>query len=151
MSRLAKFRVLTWPERQLFFCALILLPVTAFSLRLLGLRRVHAALRRAGIALNKPVIPAKAPHHVGGVARLVAAAARHGPYKATCLTRSLTLQWLLHRRGIESDLRLGVRKSAEGIDAHAWLEHEGVPLIDASDIRERYAAFDQVISPATLR
>ncbi len=147
MSRFARFRLLTWPERRLFFGALVMLPATALALRLLGLRRVHAALRRAGCASNNSVGPARARHHVGRVTRLVAAAARHGPYKATCLPRSLALQWLLRRRGIESDLRVGVRKVAGGLEAHAWLEHEGLPLIDAPDVRERYAAFDQAIAP----
>ena len=58
---------------------------------------------------------------------------------------ALALQTILRRRGIGADLRFGVRKAADRIEAHAWVEHQGMPLIDSSDIRERYSAFDDAI------
>jgi hypothetical protein len=48
----------------------------------------------------------------------------------TCLRRSLALQWLLRRRGIDTELRFGVRRVAgdPGLEAHAWLERHGHPV-----------------------
>lgn len=47
---------------------------------------------------------------------------------ATCLPRSLALQWLLARRGVAADLCLGARKSGGPLPAHAWVEVSGEPL-----------------------
>ena len=45
---------------------------------------------------------------------------------ATCLTQGLALQALLHRRGVASDLKLGVRRDgADGLAAHAWVVVDG--------------------------
>jgi hypothetical protein len=81
------------------------------------------------------------------MARLVDAAARRGPYSATCLPRSLTLWWLLRRRGIDSYLRIGVRKAAGRIEAHAWVELRGLVLNDQGDVSQRFAPFDRPIAP----
>ncbi len=59
----------------------------------------------------------------------------------TCLPRSLALQRMLARRGIASELRIGVRKEsngAGGIAAHAWVEVDGVPLGEPQAIEERF-------------
>ncbi len=69
---------------------------------------------------------------------------------ASCLPRSVTLQWLLRRRRMEADLRIGVRKVESGIEAHAWVEHRGRPLNDTSDVHRRYAAFDGAIPISDL-
>jgi hypothetical protein len=62
--------------------------------------------------------------------------ARNIPWDlATCLPRSLTLWWLLRRRGIESELRLGVRKDGDSIVAHAWVECEGEVVGDKEHAR----------------
>jgi hypothetical protein len=37
------------------------------------------------------------------------------------------------------------------LDAHAWIEIEGVVLNDSSDVRHRYEAFDREISPLFTR
>ena len=66
--------------------------------------------------------------------RLVRAANSHSVRPAACLSRSLTLWWLLRRRGIESQLRLGVRKGEQGLDAHAWVELAGQVVNDAADV-----------------
>jgi hypothetical protein len=47
---------------------------------------------------------------------------------------------LLRRRGIESDIRLGVRKQDGRVAGHAWVEHLGQPINDADDVNDRYAS-----------
>lgn len=65
--------------------------------------------------------------------RLVGWAARlHWPPK-TCLPRSLTLRWMLARRGIDSGLRIGVRRVQADILAHAWIELAGQPVGETPD------------------
>lgn len=67
---------------------------------------------------------------------------------ASCLTQALSARHILARHGHESKLRVGVARSAEGgIDAHAWVEVNDVPVIGARG-SHRFAAFDDL--PAAL-
>jgi hypothetical protein len=51
---------------------------------------------------------------------------------------------LLRRRGIEADVRIGVRYDTEGaIKAHAWLEWNGEVLNDAADVARHYLPFNR--------
>ena len=138
MSSWARLRRLPRAERGVLLGAAAMLPLVAWGLKLLGLRRVQASLARmAPLAARVPDGLA-----AGDVARMVSAAARRAPYAATCLPTALVLQSLLRRHGIEGELRIGVRKAAAALEAHAWIEHQGVPLIDAADVRERFGPFD---------
>jgi hypothetical protein len=137
MATLKKFLELSRREQGLFLAALVLLPAAALRLRVFGVARdpraAPAAPRRG---------QADDTRRVHETARMVAAAAHYGLYRASCLPRSIVLQWLLERQGIESDLRIGVRKDGEQLAAHAWVEFDGVPLIDSAAVHDRFAAFD---------
>ncbi len=39
-----------------------------------------------------------------------------------CLEKSLALRWMLQRRGIDAQIKIGASKALEGINAHAWVE-----------------------------
>jgi hypothetical protein len=52
----------------------------------------------------------------------------HVPGDTRCLVRSLVLVRLLARRGIRAKLVIGARTTPEFL-AHAWVEHEGQPLL----------------------
>jgi hypothetical protein len=54
------------------------------------------------------------------------------PTDSRCLMRSLVLSRLLARRGIDSSLVLAVR-SGDTFAAHAWVEHQGCPLLEPAD------------------
>jgi hypothetical protein len=147
MRKVARFLALGRWERGVFLRALVMLPLTAAGLRVLGLRRVQAILS----AHSRAAVSARGDDlfHARQVARLVAAAARHGPYRASCLPMSLTLQRLLRERGIDADLRLGVRKAAGGLEAHAWVERDGEPIAETAAVHEQFAAFEQPIATRT--
>jgi hypothetical protein len=51
------------------------------------------------------------------------------PTDSRCLMRSLVLTAVLVRRGIESQLVIGVRTAADEFAAHAWVEYDGKPLL----------------------
>jgi len=57
-------------------------------------------------------------------AHLVNAADRHGLVHPSCLTKSMTLWWLLGRQGIASHLRIGIRKEKAKFAAHAGVERD---------------------------
>jgi len=58
-------------------------------------------------------------------ARYLEIAARYHPVRARCLHRALALHEWLRREGLPSDLRLGVRRDADELKAHAWVELAG--------------------------
>jgi Transglutaminase-like superfamily len=75
------------------------------------------------------------------IMRMARAAERNHPGTITCLQRSLALQTVLHRRGMPSTLRFGVRTGKKGPEAHAWIEVNGVVLNDTPDVAQRFPAF----------
>lgn len=138
-----RFYELSWSERWTFVSAATLSPTFWFGLRVLGLQRFKALLER-------PAIWQRARPSIGELSAfgaLINAAANNGPGTSTCLSRSLLLCWLLRRRGVDTDLRIGVRIEGDQLKAHAWVEYQGVPINDAVDIGARFAAFDQPLSP----
>lgn len=136
--RIARLARLPRAERRVLLQAGLLLAAHGVGLRAVGLRRVLLAW---------PVVVApRAGLPATSIARLVEAAARHGPLRPGCLTISLTLQRLLARHGLASDLRFGVRKLADGIEAHAWIERDGEVLLDVRDAQARFHAFEEAIA-----
>jgi len=133
-------------ERCTFLAALVLLPAVRVGLRTLGMRHVEAVLG-SRLRPGRPVETAE-EYQARRTARLVAVAARFAG--GTCLARSLVLASLLQRRGIPAQLRIGVRKSEKGFEAHAWVEAAGAVLNDTQDVAERFAAFEGNFAAARM-
>ena len=71
-------------------------------------------------------------------------AVRYSPLAANCLPRSLTLWWLMRRRSIPGELRIGVRQEAGQLEAHAWVELDGLAIDDDdNDIHHRFDPFTE--------
>jgi hypothetical protein len=142
VGKLVQLARLTGTEWTILIRAGVLLPAIAFGLRVVGFNRLRALLGKVlpdgGVRLSGD----REKSLVVVTTRMVGIASRHGFPRVTCLPRSLTLWRLLRSQGVEADLRIGVRREAGRLDAHAWVEHRGLPLNDASDVAERYAAFD---------
>jgi hypothetical protein len=68
----------------------------------------------------------------------VRAASRFIP-RATCLAQALALNQWLHRHGLESIVQIGVSSHDGHFAAHAWVEHDGRPLLSSAREIERYA------------
>jgi hypothetical protein len=58
--------------------------------------------------------------------------ARRLPFRPTCLEKALVLERLLAAAGLDASVIIGVRRANNTLDAHAWLEHNGQPLIGGS-------------------
>lgn len=148
LTNFAKFWRLAPSERALFLVAMVSVAVIGMSLRLVSFRRIQDMLEPARGVTGPEPSTLDAGVQARKIARLVAAASRHGPFRANCLPTSLALRHMLLCRGIKADLRVGVRKTADGkLEAHAWVEHEGQPLIDKPDVHQRFVPFAQPIHP----
>ncbi|MBI5351806.1 MAG: lasso peptide biosynthesis B2 protein [Chloroflexi bacterium] len=78
--------------------------------------------------------------------RLVDMSARLHLLSMTCLPKSLTLRWMLIRRGAPAVLKIGVMKIPDGIQAHAWVELNSMPVGEAEDVAERFKIIESVNS-----
>jgi hypothetical protein len=137
-----KFRALSWGEQRTLLAAMAWLPLFWLGLRVLGLRRLQAWLQCDNLLIE----PRLSLDDAVRIASLANIAALHSPFPATCLTRSLLLGWMLRRRGVASQLRLGVRLTEGVLDAHAWVEYAGIPINDRLDVIGQYATFAEAPS-----
>ena len=116
------------------------------SIHVFGVRRTMSWVKRR----ERPGPPPNEPFVVRDVATAVRRTEWHSPIRGTCLSRSLALQWLLARRGIESVLRLGGRIADGQFEAHAWVEYDGVVVGSSSDVAVRFATFVAASSDSPL-
>jgi len=140
--KLQQFLALTAPERRTFLAAMALLPLFWIGLRTIGLQRLQTRLQHKPLPQPARLTADELPR----LGKLVNSAAHHALGPANCLTRSLYLWWLLRRRGIDSQLRIGVRLNEGALDAHAWVEHTGIPINDRPDVSTDFAAFAEPVS-----
>lgn len=145
LYNLERFRGLTALERGFLVRAFLLLPVVGWGLRMVGFGGIQAMLHLHSVAPRHKFTPDEVMKNALTASRMVSIASRHGFYRANCLPSSLALAYLLGKKGIPTDLRVGVRKVGGVFDAHAWIEFQGKPLNDDVDVHERFPAFDQPI------
>ena len=147
LRELSRFGKLTALERGILVRALLLLPAIGLGLRMVGFGKVQAMLCASRASDSCERAPDAALKIALAAAPMVSIAARRGLYRANCLPTSMALVYLFRRRGIAVDLRVGVRKVAGVLQAHAWVEHYGQPLNESMDVHERFPAFIQPIQP----
>lgn len=106
--------------------------------RVLGLRRTLRLVSRAPATSSSAADTAL----IDATVRAVCTASAFYPRRALCLEQSLALTWLLRRRGVPAELRIGVQPRP--FYAHAWVEMDGRPLNEPGDL-------PQILTPFALR
>jgi hypothetical protein len=147
-ERLRRFSLLNAEGRGIFLRAAVLLPTISASLRIRGFRSTQEFLLRF-LPLDHQASQegdmACVQRDQDGTqltARMVNAAVRHAWPAATCLEKSLALWWLLRRRRIACEFRIGARKIGGKFEAHAWVECDGLALNEPLQEHRHYATFD---------
>ncbi len=128
MRRVRKFFSLPRDERSMLLAALGGLPLVAAGVYLFGYKRMRTLL--SGAKARSLHLSDSHRAEAQRVAHAVALAARHGLVQGTCLSRSLLLWRMLGRRGISAEIRFGVRAGVAAMEAHAWIEQDGISLDD---------------------
>jgi len=142
-----RYRELDPEARKLFWRAVSLLPVVARSLRVHGFQRTKENLaKKLASGARSSTLPGASAEALKKTCRMVRAGAHYGWGNFTCLEQSLVLWYLLEKQGIPARLRIGVRKSPEKFEAHAWVEHDGVALNQNEEVHQHYAAFESEFS-----
>ncbi len=141
--RFAQLKTLSWYEWRLLLVSMVILPLTALGLYLFGFKRTQIFMARFfPPGRSAELVGMNSLQEARVIARMVGVAARHGVYHVSCLKQSLVLWCLLARRGIVSEIRIGVQKGQENpLHAHAWVECGGHTLNDSEDVRQRFSAF----------
>ena len=133
LSMLTRIGALTWDERRLIAEAALLIGALRVALRVAGVRRVQRMLSAAlPASMSSDGQRDEDRRRAAAISRLVDKAARH-TVTNTCLHRSLALWWLLGRRGLTSEFRMGTRRLHGQFGAHAWVECGGAIVIDGGD------------------
>ena len=123
----------------------LLLPAIGGALRCLGVRRTYRLLGGAAAGAGPAsAVPLAAQASAVRLGQLLDIASRHGPYAATCLRKSLALWWLLRRRGLSAELRIGVAKVDAQMQAHAWVELAGRVINDRATVADDYAVYEDL-------
>jgi hypothetical protein len=123
MARLS--RALRRPDWPLLLQAYAALLGVELGVRFLGILPVWRVIQAQYRRPRRRPLPLTEVRHLH---QIVQRAARRHLYAMRCLPQSLALAWLLARRGISVELRLGVRQDNGTLLAHAWLEADGRPL-----------------------
>lgn len=146
MGTWKSFWKLSSADKRAVLAAASVIVASRVGLRAVGYRRWTSLLVRAltdGVhpAADKVASQPSAQFLREHLARLSDAAARNLPFRPTCLERSIGLCWLLRRRGLDAEIRIGGKKTGEQFEAHAWVEHAGIVINDSSDEHHRFSVF----------
>ena len=146
MNKWRRFRRLSVPERSALLQALVLLPLTAAALHTIGFRRWKSFLSIFASHKNPLArVTAESLQSARRTARMVAAPAKEGIVHGKCLEQSIVLWWLLLRKRMPAELRIGARQSEKGFEAHAWVEVEGNIVNDTENVLHDYVPFKKDI------
>jgi hypothetical protein len=148
-SNLNKLMGLSRKERRLLFGSVLLLPVVQAALLVMRYSRLRRMIEKL-TPLKPGAMPVPEAGHIQRgreISRIVTIAAKHGPYRATCLRRSVLVWWFLRREGIPGKVCFGARLSDSRLEAHAWVEYNGIIINDSPDIRARYRPLYGALPP----
>lgn len=133
-------------ERSVAIKLAMLLPLLDLCLRTVGFQRTWAYLgRRLPETPLRSEVGSSLPSP-GRIADLARAVGAHSPWRTTCLRQSLAVWWLLRRRGLAAELKIGIDRKGPPLQAHAWVELSGQALDPDAG---RYTAFPRVPSNLT--
>ena len=137
---LALRKLLQLPSREawLLVQAAVLLPIVHLALHFIS---VSSLKDFASGAIHDPRSTQLRPQ---ATARLVRVAARRGLYRSKCLDQSLVLLWLLRQQGIDARIVFGARKEDGHLQAHAWVEVDGVTIGEDDGVNHRFTPLEEL-------
>ena len=142
--KLKKFGQLSSYEQLVVVQSFALLLLLAGCLKVFGLQKTQDYLVKVSPTVSSIEPSNERLKKAQIIARLVdRVAARLFPV-GNCLKKSLTLWFMLRKQGIESQLRIGVRRDNDDqIQAHAWVECGEIILNDIKTVHSHYAVFEE--------
>ena len=112
-------------QAYVYLAAAFLLPIASASLRLLGLKRtchlLGVSIRTQRITVPQPPITSELTF-AETIYHIVHRVARQLPGPPQCLPRSIVICRLLRKQRNLGGLRISIKPTPPGIEAHAWVE-----------------------------
>ncbi len=145
MVKWAKFLALSVGDRLKLFAYSLLVLLVHIALNLFGYQKVYTFL--SSYPRRRDTLPGQSGEPLTEAKRcayLVSVAARYGIIRAKCLPQALLVFWLLRRRGISTEIRIGVRRQGGSIIAHAWVKHGEVVISEGSQVEKNFSAFEDL-------
>jgi hypothetical protein len=142
----SRWRQLPRAERRTLVAFALALPLIDIGIRAFGLKRTQNGL--SWLARKTVLRPCSGDDLVNAnrLAELANIAGTHGIYHISCLRQAVLVQHRLRRQGLPVKLRIGARKIIDSaVEAHAWVELEGVAL-GQRDLG--YSAFPDMDQPS---
>lgn len=142
LKRIRKLSELSTGEWLYLSASVIMLSFAGMCLHCFGYRRTRTIMQyRVSGSDNQRAVDGSVLKQIQVISRMVGIAARHGPYRADCLSRSLVLHWLLAQAGIPAEIKFGIPvqgpdQSMEKFTAHAWVEYSSINLTDPGKGRQ---------------
>jgi Transglutaminase-like superfamily len=132
-TRLSKFIKLPAPDRWLLSSAVVSLIRARFTVMFVSVRKILLPVAPQIEAVSSDTDAEKISWAVETAARIV-------PTAKNCFVRAIAGRDMLARRGVSSQIRLGVAKNSPDIlSAHAWLEC-GSTIVTGEGEHRSYAA-----------
>lgn len=130
-------------HKALFLKIGLLVPLTEIGIRTFGFKRTVRFLEYFAREKKKP---SERPQVlINRHSNYLYLFKKNFPFFGKCLAHSLSLWFILKKKGVSTDLRFGMKKQEGGLLAHAWLEFEGKPLASKSELEEDYTFFPDSI------
>ncbi len=116
--------------------------------RMVAGQPVGSLVERTGIrppALEPPTLSPGDRHRGERWGAAVDRALRWVPGDSACLVRATALRGLLAADGAPGAVvRIGVRRGANGFEAHAWVEQDGTPIAEPKALSGGFSSLDGV-------
>ena len=142
MRTLRKFLRLPWRKQRALLGAGFMLGSVRAALAVLPFQTARRALARLARARSDRGAPVD-QSEIDLIVWSLTTAGRTLPPAGRCLIEALSGHVILGRKGVDTNLRIGVRRDDDGaFKAHAWLERDGcVVLGELGSELAQYAPF----------
>lgn len=122
-------------DLHLLFRMALLVLVLPLLLKLLSLPALLRLLD-PGVRSRPTSDPAQLERRILLARRLLSR--QHGPFRQSCLRRSIVLLRHLRGCGFPVTILFGISKPGGNLDGHAWLELDGQPIAETNGPQARY-------------
>ena len=139
ISRITTFLRFPLSHQLLIFKASCLLIAVNTSLKLFGFKKTRGLLGKLHRSVSEST--ESESKMATRIANYVYLSSERIPFTGQCLGRSLVTHLLLQRQGIESEIIFGTKKASGLMEAHSWIEIEGVPLGHDGQRKHEFASF----------
>jgi hypothetical protein len=138
LEGLRRWRRLPASEQSTTLAVACLVPLVSVSLHSIGFQLTLNWVERTARGSRLEASPD--PAVLAEAARALARVRQRTPWTGRCLARALSLWWVLRRRGVSASVNLGVNRTEDALEAHAWVVYEGRAIGDSASVADGYAA-----------